>query len=165
MMCMNFEVDEKIFGVKLDDIEYRNRRAVYGIVASKDGEIAVIKTPTGFFLPGGGIEGEESYEECLQREFLEETGYEIEVKKFVGRASLFHTTKTKEYIYGTGYFYNVILKNKKSYKTENDHELQWLEAGECIKGLFLEHQAWAVAKALGLVYNCRGLLDTKNSRL
>src|SRR5258708_21311243 len=32
--------------------------------------------------PGGGIEFEEGAEECLQREFIEETGLSIEVKAF-----------------------------------------------------------------------------------
>jgi 8-oxo-dGTP diphosphatase len=147
----SFDIDEKIFGVKLKNIEWRSRKAVYGIAINNENEIAVIKTPTGFFLPGGGMEGTERYVECLKREFLEETGHEIEVGDFIGRASLYHTTRTNEYIHGIGYFYTVSLKCKRNHKTEHDHELRWLEADECIKSLFLEHQSWAVSKVLGLV--------------
>jgi 8-oxo-dGTP diphosphatase len=150
MKKLDFDVDEKVFGVRLDEVEYRNRSAVYGIATSKGGEIAVIKTPGGFFLPGGGIEGAENHVECLQREFLEETGYEIETINFIGRASLYHIARTNECIHGIGYFYTVNLRGNTGCKIEKDHELQWLEAEECIKGLFLEHQSWAVSKALGL---------------
>lgn len=145
-----FDIDEIILGIKFDNIEYIDRRAVYGIVINDEGKIAVIKTPTGFFLPGGGIENSESHVECLHREFLEETGYEADVEKFMGRATLYHTTRTNQYLRGIGYFYTVNLKCKTSYKTEEDHELLWLECDECIKGLFLEHQSWAVSKAISM---------------
>ncbi len=36
-----------------------------------------------WLLPGGGLEAGESIEECAKREMLEETGYEIELKKLV----------------------------------------------------------------------------------
>jgi 8-oxo-dGTP diphosphatase len=150
MIDSNFDIDDKIFGEKLENIEYIDRRAVYGIVINDEGEIAVIKTPTGYFLPGGGIENSETYVECLQREFVEETGYEAEVEKFIGRASLYHTSKTNQYLRGIGYFYTASLKFETSYKVEMDHELLWVEPDQCIKCLFLEHQAWAVSKALGL---------------
>ncbi len=149
-MDTSFDIDEKVFGIKIDNIQYIERSAVYGVVINNEGEVAVIKTPTGFFLVGGGIENSETHVECLEREFLEETGYEVEVEKFIGRASLYHTTRVNQYMRGTGYFYTVSLKCKTSCKTEKDHELLWLKADECIKGLFLEHQSWAVSKSLRL---------------
>lgn len=51
---------------------------------------------------------------------------------------------------GVGYFYVAKLKYETSYKIEMDHEMLWLEPYECIKGLFLEHQSWAVSRALSL---------------
>lgn len=150
MIDSNLNIDEKIFGEKLENIEYIDRRAVYGIVVNDEGEIAVIKTPTGYFLPGGGVENFETHVECLQREFFEETGYEAEVEKFIGRASLYHTSRTNQYLHGIGYFYTASLICKAGYKSEKDHELLWVEPDQCIKCLFLEHQAWAVSKALGL---------------
>jgi 8-oxo-dGTP diphosphatase len=47
-----------------------------------------------------------------------------------------------------GYFYVINLKSKTSCKIEEDHELIWIETGECVKGLFLKHQAWAGSEAL-----------------
>ncbi len=140
--------DEKVFGEKLNGVNYIDRAGVYGIVINDEGKVATIKTPTGYFLPGGGIEDEETHIECLVREFIEETGYEIKIGRYIGKASLYHILKTNKYLHGVGYFYFVNFESKTSNKIEEDHQLLWIEPGECIKGLFLEHQAWAVSEAL-----------------
>ncbi|MBZ9621439.1 NUDIX domain-containing protein [Clostridium sp. FP2] len=141
-------VDEKVFGEKLNGVNYIDRTGVYGIVINYDGKIATIKTLSGYFLPGGGIESGETNEECLEREFIEETGYRIKIGRYIGKASLYHTSKTNKYLHGIGYFYFVNLESKTSNKIEEDHQLLWIEPEECIKGLFLEHQAWSVSEAL-----------------
>lgn len=142
------DTDGKTFGEKLAGIEYTNRIGVYGIVINNEGKVATIKTSTGYFLPGGGVENGENYEQCIEREFLEETGYEVVIANYVGNSSFYHISKTNQYLHGIGYFYIVNLKCKTNSKTEEDHELLWIEPGECIKCLFLEHQAWAVSKTL-----------------
>ena len=81
--------NEKIFGEKIEGIEYKDRAGAYGVAFNEDGYIAVIRTPRGYFLPGGGIEAGENQEECIIREFKEETGYDIEVKQFIGKASTY----------------------------------------------------------------------------
>ncbi|MBE6068537.1 MAG: NUDIX domain-containing protein [Clostridium lundense] len=139
--------DQKIFGKKLDEVEYIDRIAVYGIVINNEGKVAVIKTPAGYFLPGGGMENGESHKECIEREFIEETGYKIEIQKFIGRASLYHISKTNQYLRGIGYFYIVSLQCYCGAPIEKDHKLIWLEPNECIKSLFLEHQAWGVSES------------------
>jgi len=136
-----------IFGEKKEKIEYINRIGVYGIAFNNDGKIALIKTSGGYFLPGGGIENSESHRMCLHREFMEETGYEISIGKYIGKASLYHITKTYQYMNGTGCFYIVKLKEKVSDNIEKDHELLWKEPKECVENLFLKHQAWAISKA------------------
>lgn len=139
---------EVTFGEKLEGAEYINRKAVYGIARNNEGKITTINTPAGYFLPGGGIESDESHHQCLEREFLEETGYEIAVEEYIGCSSLYHLTKTNRFIHGIGFFYFVNLLSETSFKTEEDHLLVWLEPTDCIKSLFLEHQVWAVTKAL-----------------
>lgn len=145
------DADEKTFGEKLENIDYFERNAVYGIVINSEGKVATIKTPRGYFLPGGGIEGNESHEMCLKREFLEETGYEITIGNYVGRSSLYHISKTYRYLHGTGFFYFAEMNIKKNNGIEKDHKLVWLESSECINSLFLEHQSWAVAKAMNII--------------
>lgn len=142
---------EKIFGEKLEGVEYKERNAVYGIAVDNAGKIATIKTPTGYFLPGGGVENIETLEECVKREFHEEIGYKIEIQRFIGCASLYHITKTKQNVYGIGHFYLVSLMDKCLEPIEEDHILVWLEPNVCMNALFLEHQAWAVSKVLNQI--------------
>lgn len=140
--------DEKVFGQKLSGVGYIDRIGVYGIAIDNEGKIATIKTPTGYFLPGGGIEIGETNKECIEREFIEETGFEVSIEKYIGKASLYHLSKTNKYFHGIGYFYIVNLKSMTNKKTEDDHELLWIRPDECVRSLFLEHQAWAVSEAL-----------------
>lgn len=147
-MFKNKISDGPVFGEKLSGVEYGEKNGVYGILINNYGKVAIIKIATKYFLPGGGIEKGETHEECLKREFVEETGYEIEIVSYIGTASLYHTTKTGQYKRGIGYFYIVNLKADIGNKIEEDHELLWIEPDECVKRLFLEHQAWAVLEAL-----------------
>jgi 8-oxo-dGTP diphosphatase len=60
--------DEKVFGEKLNGENYIDRAGVYGIGINDEGKIATIKTPTGYFLPGGRIEDEETQRNALKRQ-------------------------------------------------------------------------------------------------
>lgn len=60
----------------------KERVACRGIII-KDGQILLSyeENTDQWFIPGGGIEGNESLEECCIREVSEETGYLIEIDK------------------------------------------------------------------------------------
>ena len=143
----NNKLDGPIFGEKLSRVNYGERVAVYGI-AINNGKVATVKTKAGYFLPGGGIEKDENHSECLKREFIEETGYEIEIGKYIGNASIYHKAKNGEYKKGIGHFYIVNLTYDTRNKIEEDHDLIWLDINECYKKFFFEHQAWAVLESL-----------------
>lgn len=57
------------------------RHACRGILV-RDGKILLCHEPESglYIIPGGGVEGNESYAECCQREMLEETGYRTKAK-------------------------------------------------------------------------------------
>ena len=78
---------EAVFGEKLADQTYIDRKGVYAIIMNEKNEVATVKLPHGYFLPGGGLEGEESKEACLRRECLEELGWEIEINEYVCQAA------------------------------------------------------------------------------
>jgi 8-oxo-dGTP diphosphatase len=59
-------VEEKIFGEKIEGIQYKERAGVYGIAFNGEWHIALVNTPRGYSLPGGGIEPGESHEECIK---------------------------------------------------------------------------------------------------
>lgn len=55
---------EKSFGERVKGIEYKDRLGAYAIIIDGD-KVVVVKTSTGFFLLGGGIEIDETHEECI----------------------------------------------------------------------------------------------------
>ena len=56
--------------------KYSFRETCFGIVR-KDNKVLVVNKNNQYSLVGGGIEDKEMFEECLKREFLEESGYSI----------------------------------------------------------------------------------------
>jgi 8-oxo-dGTP diphosphatase len=143
--------DEIIFGEKLNGVQYRARTGVYGVAEDEKGRAAVVRIPTGCFLIGGGIEPNEDREEALRREFLEETGYSIAIKDYIGTSSgYYYSDYFSHYMYATGYFYRVEMLEKTAEPIEHDHTLVYLEKVECAKLLRYDYQRWAVVKAFGL---------------
>ncbi|MGY3838787.1 NUDIX domain-containing protein [Bacillus atrophaeus] len=71
----------KVFGLKKEEAVYEPRTGVYAVIfhPSLD-QVGLIRTDCGkLFLPGGGIEGQETHEQCLVREAREEMGSAISV--------------------------------------------------------------------------------------
>ncbi|GAA0289024.1 ADP-ribose pyrophosphatase YjhB (NUDIX family) [Gracilibacillus halotolerans] len=67
---------------------YHRAFGVYGIYV-EDGKLLVINKNAGpyrnrFDLPGGGLEEGETLSEAMKREFLEETGFQIEIEENIG---------------------------------------------------------------------------------
>jgi len=70
------QVVAKTFYDHNETIEY-NRTAVYGLIRNEKDEYLVqyFRNKDYYWLPGGGIEDNETELECLKREILEETGF------------------------------------------------------------------------------------------
>ena len=96
--------------------------------------------------PGGGVEYQETVEDALKREFLEETGLEVEVGKFV-----FGCEFIKNPLHAVELFFEV-KKVAGVLKSGNDPELQIIE-----KAQFL---SWEEIKAIpeksvhGIINKC-----------
>ena len=112
-----------------------------------DENIALVRTGKGYFLPGGGIEGNETHAECLKRECTEEIGYNIKLGEYIGKASNYTLSfKTNEYLRVVGDFYRAQLLEANYLKVEEDHELVWLPPEEAIDKMYVEFQAWAIKR-------------------
>lgn len=140
----------KVFGEKMDRFDYRKRIGIYAVIVNPNNEkILTVENARGhYFLPGGGIYINETHEQCLKREMLEETGYEILIGTFVGNAMQYHLSSKGEPILGDGYFYLAKLKDKVQDPTEEDHLMKWFNIKEIENKLFHQHQIWAVKEAL-----------------
>lgn len=125
--------------------QYIKRPGAYGIIEKDKKLVAVVKTKTGYFLPGGGIENEESPEECLKRECLEEIGTEVSILDYfaIGNYYFYSTTLNKE-MESIGHFFTCKIDKFLDIATELDHELIWLEPEQAIKLLYLDNQREAL---------------------
>ena len=142
------------FGQKEEDKEYILRPAVYCLMFNNQKDkIAIIETGNGeYFLPGGGIENNETHEECMKREALEEMGMEIKLGRFIGYAqSYFFSTNECKYYLSEGHFYLCEMGTQVSEPTEENHLLIWVEPIRAVENLVHEHQIWAVNKVLKMI--------------
>ncbi|MGY3271968.1 8-oxo-dGTP pyrophosphatase MutT (NUDIX family) [Bacillus sp. TE9106W] len=89
-------ISKLIFGYKKPTEQYVLRPSCYAIIFnSTSSKIAVIQKRDRYFLPGGGIEGTETKDECLHRELLEELGWEIEIDQYIGNAMRYFFRKRR----------------------------------------------------------------------
>jgi len=132
----------RTFG-KREEHEYTERTGAY-IVAIQDGRIAVVRTPKGRFLPGGGIEKGETRVECIKRECLEETGFAVGDLKYAASADMFCIHQKIGYFHPIQHYYTGRFAEKKQSPIESDHVLEWIEYSELKGGMALEMQNWAI---------------------
>jgi len=139
-----------VFGEKIAGFEYQIRKGVYAIIfnLTKDKVLTVQNSKGHYFLPGGGIENDETPQECLIRELLEETGYTIFIGAFIGNAMRYFQSTQNEPILNDGYFYLVELSDKSQEPIEDDHYVKWIDINSIEERLVHEHHCWAVHEAL-----------------
>lgn len=126
-------------------IIYTSRPGAYGLIMNEAGSIAIIKTSKGYFLPGGGIEANESEEDCIIRECLEEMGMKIKVlKKISENTYFFSSTNSNRHLKIIGHFYECQMQNMLDIPSEADHQLIWLKTNEAVTSLYLDNQRQAV---------------------
>ncbi|MFD3448211.1 NUDIX hydrolase [Microbacteriaceae bacterium 4G12] len=143
-------MEELVFGDIKPELNYRKRKGVYAVIfnETKD-KIVTVQTTTGhYFLPGGGLEGNETNEECLEREVLEETGYKVLISSFIGKAMNFFQSTKNEPILSEGYFYLATLVSKVQDPIEEDHLFTWLSVDRVEELLIHKHHIWAVKEGV-----------------
>lgn len=82
------------------------RPSVYGVLIEDD-KVLLSKQFDGYDFPGGGMDVDETIEQALKREFIEETGIEIEpIKPLICQTSFFNPNYSKKY---EGQFWNCLV--------------------------------------------------------
>ncbi|MPM29566.1 hypothetical protein SDC9_76106 [bioreactor metagenome] len=138
-------IEEVECGNRIEGIKYRERIGAYALIVNLVNEIALVRRDNNYFLPGGGVENNETYEQCLKRECSEELGYNIEVVEYVGKLS--HYTKAirrEEYLKLIGHFHIANLLDSNSLKIEEDHELIWVPIKQSSEMMQEEFQRYAI---------------------
>ena len=132
----------KIFGTKNNAV-YTDREGVY-LIPFHNNKIGVIKTNKGYFFLGGGLAENESRENCIIRECIEETGYTVKIKEFICSAETYCTHPQFGFFHPIQYYYIGELQEKVSEPIEADHELIWFTFEELKGKMFTEMQNWAL---------------------
>lgn len=136
-----------IFGKKEENVSYRDRHGAY-LIAIQNGGVALIRTPKGLFLPGGGKEANETDAETIVRECLEETGCIAVVEQLVCTAETYMVHPEIGYFHPVQHYYVGQLSNPIQEPQNSDHCLEW-GILELTKGnLFVSMQNWALDVAL-----------------
>ncbi len=136
-----------VFGIRKPERRVVLRTGAYGIVTNINGKVMIIQNKLGKFLPGGGLMPGESYEEALHREFLEETGYEIIVKRKLETLSWYIDTPVEWFmqVFNTGIFYEVELVKRVNTDIEEGHEILFVD-GESATDMHSDAQMWTIYK-------------------
>ncbi|MEG1503184.1 MAG: NUDIX domain-containing protein [Enterococcus sp.] len=136
----------QVFGVKETGKNYQARYAAYAILINDEQQIALVQAPNGaYFLPGGEIEGEETKEEAIEREMLEELGFEVVLAEYLGQADeYFYSRHRDTYFYNPGYFYGTKSWTKVSKPLEEGNQSSWVSPEKAIELLKRGSHKWAV---------------------
>lgn len=137
------------FGVRDPSLDYLDRPTAFGLVFH-EGRLACVRVDRGdasyYDLPGGAIDGDESEEQALVREFVEETGMAVRpVTRIAGAAQYFRRSTGEPFNNIAGFWIAEPLSLDPAARVEADHELVWLHPHAALKELRHDAHAWAVA--------------------
>lgn len=132
----------RIFGIR-ENVRYVDRKGAY-LVPIKDGQVAVIQTPKGYFFLGGGLDENETDELCIARECMEEAGYEVSVQKQICSAEMYEKHQTVGYFHPIQTYYAGELIAQTQQPIEHDHVLVWINYSELKGNMYAEMQNWAL---------------------
>ncbi|WP_339212730.1 NUDIX domain-containing protein [Solibacillus sp. FSL W8-0372] len=140
----------KTFGKRNDDLNYCKRTGAYAVIQNEKGQFLCVEEVNGYlFLAGGGIEAGETSEQALLRECIEETGYKVEIVKFIGEAER-HWVSTKypkDSQHNIGILYACELLEKVAEPVEIE-PVRWVSFNELEERLFHEHHLYLVKQYL-----------------
>jgi 8-oxo-dGTP diphosphatase len=119
------------------------------LIRNERGEIAIVRTPAGVFLPGGGIEAGESVATAVEREAREECGLVIRVRSWSTAAVQFAYSESEGQEFEKHCtFIEAITESATLARAETDHELAWIDPVIAMSVLSHESHRWAVAELM-----------------
>lgn len=137
------------FGTPDPALTYVDRPTAFGLVFH-DGKLACVRVDRGegsyYDLPGGAVDGDETEQQALIREFVEETGMIIRpVARIAEAAQLFRRSTGEPLNNRGGFWVAEQVSLDPATKVEADHDLVWLHPHTALNDLRHDAHAWAVA--------------------
>lgn len=136
-----------VFGIQEDGISYRHRPGAYAVIYNQQREICLVRVPTGYALPGGGIERKEDREEALLREVYEETGFGVQLDAYLGSAFQYKLSEKEGYVQKECFYYACAFTAPEREPVEKDHFPEWHAPAEALTRLLQANEEahhWAV---------------------
>lgn len=126
------------------------RPSAYGVVVGDDGRIAVVRTPRGVYLPGGGMDAGETAADAVVREVREETGLRVVAGAWSIRA-VEHVYSADEWTHfeKRSTFIDARVDGSAMPPAETDHALEWLAPEAAAAHLTHPGHRWSVKQWLG----------------
>jgi 8-oxo-dGTP diphosphatase len=137
--------DTPTFGSPTPGVVYRKRPAAYAVIRDAAGAVAVIRVPSGLWLPGGGALAGEAPEEAAVREVREELGRDVRLLVQIGTAVQFFFAPDEDTHYEmTAVFFRAELVGEPL--GPGEHRWHWLAPDEPGPPFFHACHAWAVRR-------------------
>lgn len=137
-----------VFGLR-DAREMVRRPSAYGLTTDAAGRLAIVRTPLGLFLPGGGSDAGETPGETVVREFWEECGLEVMAGTWSARAiECVYSPNDRVVFEKLSTFIDAACSERRGVGQEPDHELAWVSTAEAVAGLRDPSHRWAVEQWL-----------------
>lgn len=136
-----------VFGLKKDNVQYQNRYGVYAVIPNQIGDqIILVQAPNGaWFLPGGEIEGSENHLQALERELIEELGFEATIGDYFGQADeYFYSSHRDTHFYNPAYIYEVTAYQEIGKPLEDFNNLAWFPIQEAKDKLKRGSHQWGI---------------------
>ncbi|MBQ8821874.1 MAG: NUDIX domain-containing protein [Lachnospiraceae bacterium] len=133
----------EILGENHFEVQTKTRVACRGVVILEGNILLTYEKNTDqYFIPGGGLEGEESLEECCVRELAEETGYVVmPCTQFLTIHEYY-----EEWFFVSHYFVCEVQGETVRKLTEREREVglepKWIPLEDAIE-IFSRHQEYA----------------------
>jgi len=115
-------------------------------VRSTRGHFALIRTPRGFYLPGGGIEAGETPAQAIKREATEESGLILEARTLLGNAvEIVYSAEENVCFEKRCVFIEAEVLSQIPLH-ESDHDLIWVDLDQAISVLSHESHRWVLRR-------------------
>jgi 8-oxo-dGTP pyrophosphatase MutT (NUDIX family) len=134
------------FGTREAGAAYRARPGSYGVILDDAGRVAVLRTRSGLYLPGGGAHPGETPEATLEREVREECGRDVRILGDLGLATEYVRADREGYFAKHCTFFHAAFGRPVTPDARGEHPLLWLPRAEAIERLSHGSQSWAVAR-------------------
>lgn len=136
-----------VFGDRVEGCVYQWRPSAYAIVHDDLGRLAIVDTPEGVFLPGGGIDAGEWPDLAAVREVREECAVSIRTTWLVGRATdLVYSRQRDRAVEKPSLFLAAELVARIDAPCE--HDVAWVAPEEALDRLTRDGHRWALTRWL-----------------